>query len=373
MQARSATASCDRIGRINPFVPAPAFTPVSSGKGATTCSFFVPGDKEVIYASTHLGSDACPPRPDHSKGYVWGLYPDYDIFRGNADGTGPLTRLTDTPGYDAEGTVCGKDGSIVFTSVRDGDIDLYRMDADGKNVRRLTDTPGYDGGAFFNADCSKIVWRASRPKGKDLEDFKALLAQNLVRPTKLELYVANADGSDPVRITYLDSASFAPYWHPSQKRILFSTNYAGSSVREFDVWGINVDGTGLERVTTADGFDGFPMFSPDGKWLAFSSNRATAPGQHDTNVFLARWVDGGEQDGPTAADRVMADAAWLADPAREGRGVGTHGLDEAGAYIEKAFTDAGLTPAGDGGFRWSFDAPTSVSGQAKLARRGQGR
>jgi Tol biopolymer transport system component len=288
LQARSATASCDRIGRLDPFSAAAVFTPVSSGKGATTCSFFLPGDKEVIYASTHLGGDACPPRPDHSKGYVWALYPDYDIFRGSADGTGPLTRLTDTPGYDAEGTVCGKDGSIVFTSVRDGDIDLYRMDADGKNVRRLTDTPGYDGGAFFNADCTKIVWRASRPKGKDLEDFKALLAQNLVRPTKLELYVANADGSDPVQITYLDAASFAPYWHPSQKRILFSTNYAASSAREFDVWGVNVDGTGLERVTTADGFDGFPMFSPDGRWLALSSNRATAPGQHDTNVFLAR-------------------------------------------------------------------------------------
>jgi hypothetical protein len=371
LQARSATASCDRIGRLAPFSPAAVFTPVSSGKGATTCSFFLPGDKEVIYASTHLGGDACPPRPDHSKGYVWALYPDYDIFRGSADGTGPLTRLTDTPGYDAEGTVCGKDGSIVFTSVRDGDIDLYRMDADGKNVRRLTDTPGYDGGAFFNADCTKIVWRASRPKGKDLEDFKALLAQSLVRPTKLELYVANADGSDPVQITYLDAASFAPYWHPSQKRILFSTNYAASSAREFDVWGVNVDGTGLERVTTADGFDGFPMFSPDGRWLALSSNRATAPGQHDTNVFLARWVEAPPKGAPTAADRIMTDAAWLADPAREGRGVGTRGLDDAGAYIEKAFADAGLTPAGDGGFRWGFDAATSVTGQAKLSLAGK--
>ncbi len=370
MQARTGAQDCDRIGRMNPFAPTPTFTPVSSGKGATTCSFFLPGDQEVIYASTHLGGDACPPKPDHSKGYVWALYPDYDIFRGRADGTGPLTRLTDTPGYDAEGTVCGKDGSIVFTSARDGDIDLYRMDADGKNVQRLTDTPGYDGGAFFNADCTKIVWRASRPKGKDLDDFKALLAQHLVRPTKLEIYVANADGSDARQITYLDAASFAPYWHPSQKRILFSSNYGGSP-REFDIWAVNVDGTGLERITTADGFDGFPMFSPDGQWLAFSSNRATAPGQHDTNVFVAKWNESPPQVKATAADRIMTDAAWLADPAREGRGLGTRGLDDSGAYVEKAFADAGLRPAGDGGFRWPFDAATSVTGTAKLSLAGK--
>ena len=245
----------------------------------------------MIYASTHLGGDACPPRPDHSQGYVWALYDSYDIFRAKADGSG-VTRLTDTPGYDAEGTVCAKDGSIVFTSVRDGDIDLYRMDADGKNVKRLTSTVGYDGGAFFNADCSKIVWRASRPKpGEELEGYKKLLAKGLVRPTKLEIYVANADGSEAAQITYLDAASFGPFWHPSQKRILFSSNYGDPKGREFDLWAVDIDGTNLERITHAPGFDGFPMFSPDGKYLAFSSNRATAPGAHDTNVFLARWTD----------------------------------------------------------------------------------
>lgn len=370
LQARGGAQACDRIYRMQPFAAQPSFIPVSSGKGATTCSFFLPGDQEVIYASTHLGSDACPPRPDHSKGYVWALYPDYDIFRGKADGTGPLTRLTDTPGYDAEGTVCGKDGSIVFTSVRDGDIDLYRMDADGKNVRRLTNTPGYDGGAFFNADCTKIVWRASRPEGKDLEDYKALLAQNLVRPTKLEIYVANADGSDPVQITYLDAASFAPYWAPSQKRILFSSNYGAPSPREFDIWAVDVTGANLERVTTAEGFDGFPMFSPDGQWLAFSSNRATPPGQHDTNVFVARWNDAAEAPAASrperAADRILRFASMLADPALEGRGVGTAGLEKAGASIEAAFHDAGLTPAGTQGFRVPFDVATSVTGEAHV-------
>src|SRR5205085_2058126 len=204
-----------------------------------------------------------------SHGYVWALYDSYDIYTARPDGT-ELTKLTDSPGYDAEATICPKDGSIVFTSVRDGDIDLYRMDADGKNVKRLTDLPGYDGGAFFNADCTKIVWRASRPRpGKELDDFKRLLGQNLVRPSKLELYVMNADGSDQTQITYLDAASFAPFWHPNGKRILFSSNYGDPKGREFDIWAVNVDGTNLERITHAPGFDGFPMFSPDGKTLAF--------------------------------------------------------------------------------------------------------
>ncbi|MEA2751858.1 MAG: hypothetical protein QOI41_6001, partial [Myxococcales bacterium] len=300
LQSRSGDDDCDRIYRmplegVLPLSPSsrsgvPTLVPVSSGKGATTCSYFTPGDKQVIYASTHLGGDACPPKPDHSLGYVWALYDTYDIFKADADGKN-VTRLTETKGYDAEATVCAKDGSIIFTSVRDGDIDLYRMDADGKNVKRITSTPGYDGGAFFNADCSKIVWRASRPKGKDLEDFKKLLSQNLVRPSKLELYVANADGSDAMQLTYLDAASFAPFWHPSGKRILFSSNHGDPKGREFDIWAVNSDGTQLERITYAKGFDGFPMFSPDGKWLAFSSNRATAEGKSDTNVFLARWAE----------------------------------------------------------------------------------
>ncbi|HEX9295940.1 MAG TPA: M20/M25/M40 family metallo-hydrolase [Polyangiaceae bacterium] len=362
LQARPATAACDRIFRMSINESAPSLIPVSSGKGATTCSYFLPGDQDVIFASTHLGGDACPPKPDHSQGYVWALHDSYDIFRAKADGTG-LVRLTDTPGYDAEGTVCPKDGSIVFTSVRDGDIDLYRMDRDGKNVQRLTSTVGYDGGAFFNADCTKIVWRASRPKpGAEADEYKRLLAKRLVKPTKLEIYTANADGSDPVQITYLDAASFAPFWHPSQKRVLFSSNYGDPKGREFDLWAIDVNGTNLERVTFARGFDGFPMFSPDGKYLAFSSNRATAPGSHDTNVFVARWVDSAPK--PVAelpADRIFADIRWLADPLREGRGVGTTGLAAAGEYLEKRYRDLGLAPAGDGAsYRQPFPVTTGV-------------
>jgi Tol biopolymer transport system component len=379
LQAKVPGAGCDRIYRMSLAEPAPQLVPVSSGKGATTCSYFMPGDQQIVYASTHLGGDACPPPPDRSRGYVWAIYDSYDIFKANRDGSG-LTRLTDARGYDAEATVCGKDGSIVFTSVRDGDLDLYRMDADGKNVRRLTNTPGYDGGAFFNADCSKLVWRASRPRpGKELDDYRALLAQRLVRPTKLELYVGKADGSDATQITYLDAASFAPYWHPSQRRIVFSSNYGDPRGREFDLWAVDESGANLERITHAPGFDGFPMFSPDGKLLAFSSNRGRAEGSSDTNVFLARWRDAGDGASPAVADpaataqrarAMLADIEYLAAPAREGRGIGTAGLEQAGEYLERRFAEVGLVPAGDGnGFRQPFSVTTALAAGAGTALR----
>lgn len=364
VQSRTGNMQCDRIYHMK--IPKddarPELTPVSSGKGATTCSYFFPGDQEVLYASTHLGGDECPKKPDHSQGYVWPIYTSYEIFKANADGSN-VRQLTNSPGYDAEGTVCKKDGSVIFTSVRDGDLELYRMDADGKNVKRLTSHPGYDGGAFFNADCTKIVWRASRPKGKALEDYKKLLGEALVRPTKLELWVADADGTNATQITYLDAASFAPFFHPSGKRILFSSNYGDPKGREFDIWAINVDGTDLERVTDSPGFDGFPMFSPDGSLLAFSSNRNSAEGSHDTNVFLAHWVEGQRKDKVEApADRVQADIAWLADPKREGRGLGTKGLEQSGARIEARMKALGLAPAGDSGsFRQKFSVTTKLS------------
>lgn len=369
LQRRLANEGCDRIYSMQLFdfdggkrLATPVLSPISSGKGATTCSHYLKGDAEVLYASTHLGGDACPPKPDMSKGYVWALYDSYEIFKSKPDGTG-LTRLTESPGYDAEATVCPKDGSIIFTSVRDGDVELYRMDADGKNVKRLTFAPGYDGGAFFNSDCSKIVWRASRPKpGKALEEFQALLKEGLVRPSKLELYVANADGSDPRQVTYLDAASFAPYFFPDSKRIIFSSNYGDPKGREFDLWAINVDGTGLERITHSKGFDGFPMFSPDGKWLIFASNRMTPAGKTDTNLFLARWVSHEAKTVDGAAERILADVRWLADPQREGRGVGTPGLEAAGAYLEARFKALGLLPAGEKGtYRAPFQVITRVT------------
>jgi hypothetical protein len=382
LQARPPEAGCDRIFRLplaaDGGAAAAGMVPVSSGRGATTCSFFLPGDKEVIFASTEAGGAACPPRPDHSQGYVWALYADYDIYRAGADGSG-ARRLTTTPGYDAEGTVCGKDGSIVFTSVRDGDIDLYRMNADGSNVRRLTSEVGYDGGAVFDASCEHIVWRASRPKpGKELDDYKRLLAQNLVRPSKLELYVADADGHDARQVTYLNAASFGPAFQPGGQRLIFSSNVGDPRGREFDLWAIDVAGTRLERITASPGFDGFPLFSPDGRKLAFASNRATAPGAHDTNVFVADWkpepiaasvVTAGAAPG-RAADRIAADVRWLADPERQGRGIGSAGLEAAGAFIEQRWKALGLEPAGEGGgYRQTFTVRTGMKVEAATGVR----
>lgn len=352
-QTNHAPYKCDQI-EIMPSNGGPGHL-VSTGKGRTTCSYFLKGDQKIIYASTHEASPECPTPPDMSKGYFWGLF-DFDIYKANPDGS-DLEKLTDTPGYDAEATVCPVDGSIIFTSVRSGDLELWRMDADGKNLRQLTNTLGYDGGAFFSADCSKIVWRASRPTGKDADDYKALLAQKLVKPTKMDLWVANSDGTEAHQVTYLPGASFAPYFFPDGKRILFSSNFPNPRGPEFDIYAIDTDGTHLEKITSAPSFDGFPVFSPDGKRLSFSSNRkdveggkyratGTPAGEHDTNVFVADWK---ADIGPVkylpetaAADRFRVDEDYLADDAREGRGLGTNGLEEAERYVGQQFQAAGL-------------------------------
>lgn len=366
---------CDQIFRLPITATDDKPTLESTGKGRTTCSYFFPGDRRVLYSSTELGGDTCPPEPDRSKGYVWAIYDTYDIYTQKLDGS-ERRRLTETPGYDAEATICAKTGRIIFTSMRDGDLDLYEMDADGTNVTRITNTPGYDGGAFFSPDCTKIVWRASRPKaGKDLEDYQSLLKQGLVRPTQLELYVANADGSEPKQITYLGAASFAPYWFPSGKRIIFSSNYGDPKGREFDIWAIDLDGTHLERITWSGGFDGFPMFSPDGSMLSFSSNRhQKQEGGHETDLYLAKWVDAADKAvyEPTAADRFMDDVRWLADDAREGRGVGTKGLDEAADWLVGRMKSIGVD-AGVEGYKQNFDVTTSVAQGADTAVRLDGK
>lgn len=350
--------ACDQIFTMPVSDPA-AVNMISTGEGRTTCAYFTADNERIIYSSTHASMQACPAPPDHSQGYVWPIYSEYQIYSAKPDGS-DLKALTDTPAYDAEATVCSRDGSIIFTSTRDGDLDLYRMDADGSNVKRLTDTPGYDGGAFFSQDCSRIVWRASRPTGEALEDYQRLLGEGLIRPGKLEIFVADADGSNVQQVTYLGGASFAPFFTPDAKRILFSTNHHDPRGREFDIFAINVDGTGLEQVTYTPGFDGFPMFSPDGAWLAFGSNRNQA-NDGDTDVYVARWVDTPPPATDSAADRVAADVAWLADDAREGRGVGTQGLADAADWLEAQFKAIGLAPAGENGsYRQRFDAVVEV-------------
>jgi TolB protein len=277
--------ACDQIYAMN--IDGSDLRRISNGEGRTTCSYFLKDGEHVIFSSTHLGKKDCPPRPDFSKGYVWALYPEYDIFTSKADGS-DLKRLTDLPGYDAEATVSPDGTKIVFTSDRSGDVELYVMDIDGKNVKQLTNTPGYDGGAFFSHDGKKIVYRASRPEGAELEEYKALLKEHLVRPSKLDIYVMNADGSNPVRLTDNGKANFAPFFTPDDKRVIFASNMDDPQKRNFDLYLVNLDGTGLERVTYNDTFDGFPMFSPDGKKLVFASNR-NGKAQGETNVFIADW------------------------------------------------------------------------------------
>lgn len=262
---------------------------ISNGEGRTTCGYFFPAGDRVLYSSTHLHDRACPAAPDYSRGYVWPL-DEFDIFTSGEDGS-DVQRLTSTPGYDAEATISPDGETILFTSTRDGDLDIYTMDADGGNVRRLTDEPGYDGGAFFSADGAKVVYRAHHPEDpEELADYRALLAAGLVRPTRLDLWVMDADGRNKRRVTDNGAANFAPFFHPSGEKIIFSSNIDDAAGREFDLYLINVDGTGLERITATPEFDGFPMFSPDGTKLVFASNRAHArPG--DTNVFIADWVE----------------------------------------------------------------------------------
>jgi TolB protein len=263
---------------------------VSTGLGRTTCGYFLEGGRRVLFASTHLDSADCPPPPDFSEGYVWSLHPGFDLFTADARG-GDVRRLTEAPGYDAEATVSPDGRSIVFTSAREGDLELYVMNADGTAVTRLTHEPGYDGGAFFTPDGRRIVYRRDAPRdGPALQRYRARLARGLYAPETLELWLMDRDGSGKRQVTGLGAASFAPYMHPDNRRIIFSSNHPDPRGRNFDLYLVNDDGTGLLRVTSDPTFDGFPVFSPDGRRLVFASNRG-ARLRGETNLFLADWVE----------------------------------------------------------------------------------
>ncbi len=265
---------------------------VSTGKGRTTCSYFLPGDTTIVYASTHLVNDACPPVPEKREDgkYVWPIYPSFDIFTADLDGN-IINQLTDFEGYDAEATVSPKGDKIVFTSLRTGDLELFTMNIDGSEVKQITFELGYDGGAFFSPDGSQLIFRSSRPKTEeDIAEYKELLSQGMVTPTDMELYICNADGSDLRQLTDLGGANWAPFFHPSGNKILFSSNHENEKGYPFNLFLINTDGTGLEKVSHDGVFDSFPVFSNNGKFVAFSSNRNNG-GTHETNLFVAEWVD----------------------------------------------------------------------------------
>ena len=287
-QSTRGDLQCDAIFRMR--ADGSEVRQVSSGRGVTTCSFIAPDNRSIIYSSTHKAHSACPPKPDHSRGYVWPLYPEYDIFTAGPNGEHPVA-LTDSPGYDAEAVYSPKGDRIVFTSLRSGDLELYLMNPDGSGVEQLTDTPGYDGGAFFSPDGEWIVWRASRPAGAALEDYRALLADGLIRPGQLDLYIMNLKARKPMRLTDNGAANFGPYWHPDGRHIIFSSNLHNPDGRDFDLFLIDIDSREIERITYYDGFDGFPMFSHDGRQLVFASNRF-GKAKGETNVFIADWRAG---------------------------------------------------------------------------------
>jgi Tol biopolymer transport system component len=265
---------------------------ISTGQGRTTCSYFMPGDSTIIYASTHLDDPNCPPKPAKREDgkYVWAIYPGFDIFVADLKGN-ILAQLTNEPGYDAEPTVSPKGDRIVFTSLRSGDLELYTMNLDGSDVKQITHELGYDGGAFFSPDGEKLIFRSSRPKTEqEIADYKALLAEGLVTPTEMELYICNADGSELRQLTNLGKANWAPFFRPDGQKVIFSSNHASEKGYPFNLYMMNVDGSGLEQVTYDGVFDAFPMFSRGGQYLLFSSNRNNG-GTHDTNLFLAKWKD----------------------------------------------------------------------------------
>ena len=260
---------------------------ISNGEGKTTCGYFFARDAKIFYASTFAADTACPAKPDPSKGYVWGLDP-FDIYTANADGSA-LQRLTSNNVYTAEGTVSPDGRTIVFTSLKDGDLDIYTMSVDGANVRKLTTAIGYDGGAFFSPDGKKIVYRANHPvDSAAIKEYQDLLAQRIVRPSKMEIWVMNVDGSDQHQVTHLGGANFAPFFTPDGTRIIFSSNYKAPRTSDFELYLVNLDGGGLEQITFDPGFDGFPEFSPDGKQLVWVSHRAGSR-PHETNIFIADW------------------------------------------------------------------------------------
>lgn len=266
---------------------------VSTGKGRTTCSYYMK-DGKLLFASTHEGSESCPESKMFAgQRYVWPLFDTYDIYTSNSDGSNTKL-LIGGKGYDAEATASPDGKYIIFTSTRSGDLELWRYEIKTKKFLQLTNELGYDGGAFFSRDSKHIVWRASRPKGEDAEAYKKLLVDGYVEPKELNIFIADVNGKNAKQVTNLAGANWAPFFHPTGKKVLFCSNHHSEKEggRKFDIFMINIDGTGLEQITNSGLFDAFPMFSFDGKKLVFCSNRrADRKASRDTNVFVADWID----------------------------------------------------------------------------------
>ncbi|MBN8623154.1 MAG: M20/M25/M40 family metallo-hydrolase [Flavobacteriales bacterium] len=317
---------------------------ISTGNGRTTCSFFMPDGKHILYASTHEANKKCPPKPaPRSDGkYLWPIYAEFDIYVADLNGK-IVKKLTDSPGYDAEAVVSPNGKYIVFTSTRSGDLELWRMDIDGKNLKQLTFGLGYDGGAFFSHDSKKLVFRSSRPTSeKDVKEYRELLAQNLVAPTNMEIYTMNIDGTDLKQITHLGKANWSPYFHPSDKKILFSSNHHSTRGYDFQIYSIDIDGKNLQQITYESEFNAFPMFSKDGKKLVFASNR-NGDKPHETNVFIADWVESDPIEN-VSENNLKKTVNYLASDELKGRLTGSEGAKKAVKFISNEFGKLKLKP-----------------------------
>lgn len=368
---------------------------VSPGAGKTTCAFLRPGSDDVLFASTHVDPEAKAKQKAEldfratgkSRRYAWDYDDRMELFVAKRDGSN-IRRLTDAPGYDAEGSYSPDGKLIAFCSMRHAFPleklspedrkrmqtdpsyfgDIYLMNADGSNVRRLTSTPGYDGGPFFSPDGQRIIWRRFNEKG-DTAD----------------VYTMKLDGSDVRRLTDFGAMSWAPYFHPSGQYVIYTANKLGFA--NFELFIVDALGTKEPvRVTYTDGFDGLPVFSPDGKKLAWTSGRTP---EKNSQIFMADWnhtaalaalaqaparsgasgqssVASGQSKTastehatrstqPAApklgsfsaeikADDARAQVSFLASEALEGRLTGTSGAQQAAAFIADYFKAINLQP-----------------------------
>lgn len=327
---------------------------VSTGKGRTTCSFFLPDGEHVIYASTHEGDENCPPKPaPRADGkYVWPIYPDFDIYKTDLDGN-IVQKLTDYDGYDAEAVVSPDGKKIAFTSIRSGDLEIYTMDLDGSNVKQITNELGYDGGAFFTHDSQRLIFRSSRPKTKeDIKVYQDLLKEGLVMPTEMELYMVDIDGSNLTKLTDLGKANWSPYMHPSDDKVVFSSNHHATRGYDFQLYMLDLKTQEIEQITYESIFNAFPMFSPDGKKIVFSSNRNATDNQ--TNVFIADWIDLDDTE-LVKTENLAKTVKYLSSDELQGRLTGSKGEAMAADYIEKELKALGLKPYLEKNFKHPFE------------------
>ncbi len=342
---------------------------ISSGKGRTTCSYFMPDGKHIIYASTDASSDECPPPPKpHNGKYLWAVYPEFDIYMADLDGN-IVKKLTNSPGYDAEAVVSPDGKKIAFTSTRSGDLELWTMDIDGTNLKQITYGLGYDGGSFFSHDSKKLVFRSSRPKTeKEIEEYTALLKENVVAPTEMEIYTCNIDGSDIRQITHLGKANWAPFFHPSDKKIIFSSNHHSTRGYDFQLYMVDINGENLEQITWDSEFNAFPMFSPDGKKLVFSSNRQQNAAR-ETNVFIADWIDTDETEMTNVAN-LKSNISFLASDELKGRLTGSKEESIAANYLVKQLKSLGLKPYDNKNFIQEFNYKVKLNPHDTISNSG---